>query len=243
MKKNGMVLAAMAGAAVLLTGCATTKAAFNPAAVSPAAVMSVKANYEINWYGEDPETKGAAAGLLNKLIKDKTDEKTQNLLARTAPLMNDAAAAVYEVLPAAGIQLADRNAVLNSAAYKAAGDNRLYAAAAYEKADGYKLLGAKDTAAAAGVKEATGAASFIYVTYEINKVIGSGVGKNGSMTACVTAMIVVADAEGKEIASSHAYAEGKEKIAVVAGIYDTEKLVPMYPAVIREALKKAVEKL
>lgn len=243
MKRYGEVLAVMAGAAVLLTGCATTKAAFDPASVSPAAVMSVKANYEISWYGEEPKTKGAAIGLVNKLVKDKTDEKAQNVLARTAPLMNDAAAAVYEVLPAAGIRLADRKAVLNSAAYESAADNKMYAAAAYEKPDGYKLLGAKDTAAAVGVKDATGAASFVYVTYEINKIIGSGVAKNGSMTACVTAMIVVADAEGKELASSHAYAEGKDKIAVVAGVYDPEKLAAMYPAVIREALKKAVEKL
>jgi hypothetical protein len=243
MKKYGKVLAVMAGAAVLLTGCATTKAAFDPAAISPAAVMSVKANYEVSWYGQDPETKGAAVGLMNKLIKDKTDAKTQNLLARTAPLMNDAAAAVYEVLPAAGIRLADKDAVLNSASYKAAGDNKLYAAAAFEKPDGYKMLGAKDTAVAAGVKTETGAASFVYVTYEINKVMGSGVGKNGSMTACVTATVVVADAEGKQIANGQAYAEGKDKIAVVAGIYDVEKLVPMYPAVIREALKKAVAKL
>jgi hypothetical protein len=239
-KAYGTVFGAMAGAVLLLSGCATTKAAFNRTAASPAAVMSVMANYEVSWYGEAPQTKGPAIGMVNKFVKAKTDENVQKILARTAPLMNDAADAVYEVLPAAGIQLADKNAVLNSAAYKSADDNKMYAAAAFERPDGFKLLGTADTGTAAGVKSTTGAASFVYVNYEINKTIYTGIEKNGTMTACVSATIIIADAAGKQLAVGHGYASGSDTIPVVAGIYDPIKLAAMYPAVIREALKKAV---
>lgn len=232
-------------AALACVGCATSKAAFAPASVSPIAVMAVSANSEITWYGEEG-TKGAAVGLLNKAIKDNANADVQKLLSRTAPFIETADKALYEVLAKkTGLTFIDKKATLGSAAYTAAKENKLLAMGNFEKPEGYKYFANSDKAAAKAVKAETGAASLMYVVYKIEKTVVNGVRKTGNMTACVSVSVVIADENGKVLLNKTGYASNKDNktLPVVAGVYDPRALAEMYPATITAALENLVSKL
>lgn len=242
MKKNGkLILAAITGVA-MLTGCATTKVALNPEELSPVAVVTVRANEEISWYGEE-ESSGAGKGLLDKFITKNTNEDTQVLLSRTTPLLDDALDAVYEVLSSVNIKLVEKENVINSSCYLSAEENKMLKAAAFVCPEGYRILSSNDSAFSKSLMAETGASSCIYISFDINKIIRTGVGKNGKMTACVTTNLEIVNSEGKTVARLNGYATCEDSIAIVGGIYDPKKLNAMFPSTIRASLENAVEKL
>jgi hypothetical protein len=206
--------------------------------------MSITANPEITWYGEEG-TKGLAAGLLNKAIKDNASEDAQKLLSRTAPYMESADKALYDVLSKKlGLTFVDKNALVSSAAYKGAKENGLLAAGNFEKPALYKFFSQTDKAAAKAVKAETGAASLMYVVYKLEKIVVNGVGKTGSMTACVSVSVVIADENGKVIRNETGFASNKDgkQLPVAAGVYDPQALAEMYPATINAALENLASK-
>lgn len=213
---------------------------FNPQ--SPAAVVSVIANNEINWEGEAAKSGGLLGSMAKKDSLDNDDEESLLLKGFTTPLMKDAVAAVYEVFAEEGIELIDEASVIGSNAYANAEDNKMYKMAMNITADGYKLIGLKDSSIK-DISAEVGAASIIIVNFKIEKMIAKGVGKNGTMTACVTAIIDFCDTNGKSLKNVNGFAKGTETIDVKMDKYDALGLAAMYPAVFRDALKTAIAKI
>ena len=225
---------------LFFVGCASTpKVPFNAENVSPAAIVSIVANDEISWYGESTEKKSGLLNMaINKAVKETANDTSLAYLGFTKNLLDDSAAAANEVLESNGFTLVKDT----GASYKSASDDKMFKLAGMVTPEGYKMLSLKNTVASK-VKEETGTNYFVYITYRIEKTIVTGVAKNGSMTACVTTTLQVADADGKRIAMSTGYASGDEKIATVGGVYDAKALYAMYPAVIRASLNDACKKL
>ena len=225
---------------LFLVSCASTpKVPFNAANVSPAAIISITANDEITWYGESTEKKTGLLNMaINKAVKENADDTSLAYLGFTKNLLDDSAAAANEVLTSNGFTLVEDA----GSSYKTASDDKVLKLAGFVSPNGYKMLNLNNSVAAS-VKAETGTNYFVYITYNIEKTIVTGVAKNGTMTACVTTTIQVADANGKRIALAHGYASGKDKIASVGGVYDAKALYAMYPAVIRDSLNDACKKL
>jgi len=83
------------------------------------------------------------------------------------------------------------------------------------------------------------------VVYKIEKIVVNGVGKTGSMTACVSVIVVIADENGNVLLNKTGFASNKDgkQLPVAAGIYDPQALAEMYPATITAALENLVSKL
>ena len=225
---------------LFFVSCASTpKVPFSAENVSPAAIVSIVANDEISWYGESTEKKTGLLNMaINKAVKENANDTSLAYLGFTKNLLDDSAVAANEVLESNGFTLVKDAGT----SYKSASDDKMFKLAGMVTPDGYKMLNLKNTVAAK-VKEETGTNYFVYITYRIEKTMVNGVGKNGSMTACVTTNIQIADADGKRIAMANGYASGSEKIASVAGVYDAQALYAMYPSVIRASLNDACKKL
>ncbi|MBQ5471672.1 MAG: hypothetical protein IIT58_06680 [Treponema sp.] len=225
---------------LFFVSCASTpKVPFSAESVSPAAIISITANDEISWYGDTNENK---SGLINmaikKAAKDKANDASLAYLGFTKNLLDDAAAAANEVLENNGFTLVKDF----GPSYESACDDKVYRLGGFVAPKGYKMLGLNNSVASL-VKEETDANYFVYISYQIQKTIVNGVAKNGSMTACVTTTIQIADAAGKRIKLVNGYASGTERIGTVAGVYDAKALYAMYPKVIRASLDNACKKL
>lgn len=208
---------------------------------TPVAAITIMANNEISWEGETAKSGGLLKVMANKDAEENDNDDTLILKGLTKPLMNDAVNAVYEVFAEEGIELIDENAVLNSDAYSNAEDNKMYKMALNVTKNGYKLIGAKDDSVKNIISE-VGASSAVIVNLNIQKTMVKGVGKNGTMTAFVNAVIEFCDASGKTVKSVNGFAKGSDVIDVKMDKYDAVGLAAMYPDVIREALKAALAK-
>lgn len=208
---------------------------------TPIAAITIMANNEISWEGETAKSGGLLKVMSNIDAEENDDDDTLILKGLTKPYLNDAVKAVYEVFSEEGIELIDEATVINADSYVNAEDNKMYKMALYRTVDGYKLIGPKDNSIKNIVSE-VGASSAVIVNLNIQKTMVKGIGKNGTMTAFVTANIDFCDATGKPVKTVNGFAKGSEAIEVKLDKYDAVALAAMYPDVIREAIKAALAK-
>lgn len=226
----------------LLTGCASTKK-FNVETGSPVAVISIFVNDEITWYREDDEPSSLLGTFTKKMVDIEGTDDAKLLLSRTIPFVEGAEEAIFEGFSEAGIEVIPKDEVLNSNAYLSNEGNEFYKVSGVICPNGYKFFDITNNKVRTEMTEETGAVSYVYITYEINKVMDKGIGKNGKVTACVTTTIRLTDSEGKNAVIKTGFAEGEDSIAIVAGIYDLQELSDMIPDIIKASLKNAVNKL
>ncbi len=211
---------------------------------SPEAVVSIYANDKIGWYGETDSDEGK--GLLNlaarAAVNNNASDDEKAKLGYTGYLLEGAKNSVFEVLSANGIELIDEATVLNSATYSAAVDNKMKKAAFFVTPENYKLFGNKDKQFA-NISSEVGAAGLISIYIDIQKLMDSGVAKNGKMKTCVTVAIEFMDATGKPVKMINGFATAKETVKIVGGVYDVDAIAAQYPAVIKAALENAMEKM
>lgn len=215
---------------------------FTPAA--PEAVVSIYANDKIGWYGEADSEGGK--GLLNlaarAAVNKNADDEAKARLGYTGYLLEDAKADLFEALANAGIEVIDEATVFNSAAFANAEDNKMKKAAFYVTPEGYKLFGNKDKQFAPIASE-LGAAGLISVFIDCEKMMDSGVAKNGKMKACCSVTIEFIDTNGKTLKLLNGFATANEKIAIAGGVYDVDKVAAQFPEVIKAAYADALSKM
>jgi hypothetical protein len=99
-------------------------------------------------------------------------------------------------------------------------------------AAGYKYVNARNKSFASELNAQTGVQGITSISLNFTKMMQNGVGKNGKMSAHVEMIVTITNLEGKTVFSDMYTATSEEKIAVAAGIYDPEKLMAQFPALI-----------
>lgn len=243
MKKIFCVLSATIAAACFI-GCASNK--FDKEAYNPSAVMSIKVNATVDWYGDTKEDKpsGLLAIAAKKMALSNENENVKKISGSTKDLLPEIERIAEKSFKETdALNFIDFNKVCSLPEYKDASESgMLKATLSYLTPGDFRLLDRRNDATGAVISE-TGAKSFTYVDYNLQKLMVNGVEKNGTMTAVVTCQVVVLDEKGKVLVSKNGFARSSEKLPVVMSIYDQDKFMSLYPDVIRDATLDALNKI
>lgn len=226
-----------------LVGCASLKSEpLDANSYSPVAIVTMIANDEVYWYGEEPESKGLLGEAFDALAKEKGNEQTNIVLGYTTDLLKSAEEQITKGIEERGFTLLPKEEVLSYNNLLSKDDSSLIKASAVILADGYKML-RNDTKYLVALGEKTSSKAFIQVSIDFCKTVVNGIGKNGEMTAAVEIKFTIYGEDGKVIKIINGYGSNPETIPVLAGVYNVEKLNELFPVALENAVKKVCEKL
>lgn len=243
MKKNIILTIFSIFIMLTLVGCTTLKnEPLDADLYSPVAIVSVIANDEVYWYGEEIESKGLLGEAFDALAKETDNEKANVVFGYTTDLLKSAEEQITKGIENRGFTLLAKEDVLSYNNLLSKDDSSLVKASAVILADGYKMF-RNDTKYLVALGEKTSAKAFIQIYIDFCKTVVNGIGKNGEMTACVEIKFTIYGEDGKVIKMVNGYASNPDTIPVVAGVYNVEKLNALFPVALEEAVKKVCEKL
>lgn len=165
------------------------------AKLSHVGVVSVTSNSAIGWVGEEK----SSSGMFNLLSNSGTGPSsgTGGVLTRADDLIADADAALLDSLAkASGVTLEGRDNLLSSRAYSGARESGTHGLALL-KPQQYKFVQATDEPLAASLASELGLDGCVQASFQLDKTMKTGIGKNGTMGAEVILTATVADASGK----------------------------------------------
>ncbi len=221
------------GLALLLSfGCSSYDPFADLSLIDPMAIVRVSADTEIDWNNESNDTLGGSllGGVANKVINDAKDEKVSTILSRSDLLVDQAEEVLRTSLEEVGtIRIVDRDAVLGSNAYSAVEDTRSLMTTSVIPAAGYKFFSNKgEESLASALEKETGAKSQIHAHFTFEKIMDTGISKNGAMGVSVELYIEMIDDEGKRIYSGYYWEQSRDTTPVVAGIYNPEDMMSLF---------------
>lgn len=228
---------------VVLTvfGCTSLGSIKDVSLVDPMGVVSVNAPAQITWYGEEEESGGfnLLGKLIDKAVEDSENEELSKLMSRTDFIIDEAAAILQKTLSSVDtVELITSDKVLSSTSYKKAKDNGMMDISDLITPDGYKFISMKDKAVFAELNKETGLKGNILAGFNFQRLMKNGIAKNGEMGAAVTMSITIIDENGEMLFTKSYYAQSQSSIGVIAGMYDLDKFVALYPETIKTVCEK-----
>lgn len=221
---------------VCLCGCASSRVEVTPD-MGPIAIMSINISNQLQWEGEE-NSSGVAGLLVTKAVSKNGDEDKIADMGYTKSLYDDAVYACYDILENDfDMDVIPEDKLFSVQSYLDAANDLSYKLA-YDQPKQYRALTYKNFVAPEVALE-TGARTFAYITFDVCKVMDTGIGKNGSCKGSVKASIYFADESGKFIAGYYGYARSEESVAAVLGVINESELMPYIGPVFREALYNA----
>lgn len=214
-----------------LFGCASTGSLKNIADVSPTAMLSVMSNNDITWHGEKQESHGLLGNFLEKKVDEVTGENALDLL----PL---AETTLRAALKKSGFEVLEAAAVINSDAYKKAKEDALAKNSGLIVPEGYRYIPMKNKDIVSSLSAGTGVKSGIHVNFNFQKMMSTGVAKNGIAKACVSMNFFVVNPDGKTIFQKSYFASSQETFAIVASVYNPKSLMALFPDAITQVCEK-----
>ena len=222
-----------------VSGCASTKSGIFSEA--PIALVSVAANYDINWKGEGTISDSAISRMVRRTmgadeewviftradtIIDEIEEMIRNTL-ETSPL----------------VSLAPRDDVLRSRAYNEARINLVQEREQMVKPTGYRLINYRDNNFFPALARETGIERSLFITLDLTKEMHGGFGKNGNCRASVEMTVMLKDSRGKNLFNKtyHAFSRGTTK--VTSGAYSQEELLDLLRSAISNACQNFLDDL
>ena len=218
---------------LLIAGCASMSDRAALARLSHVGVVAVTSNAAIGWVGEQK----SSPSLLNLLSNSGNGPTsgTGEILSRADDLIADADAALLASLgKAGGVILEDRDHVLGSKAYadvKESGEIGLVLL----KPQQYKFVKVTDERLARGLASELALDGVVEASFQLDKTMKTGIGKNGVMGAEVILTTTVADASGRMVFTKSYTRISKTDVPVVAGIYDPRNLHEAFKAAFADA--------
>jgi len=188
------------------------------AKLSHVGVVSVTSNSAIGWVGEEK----SSSGMFNLLSNSGTGPSsgTGGVLTRADDLIADADAALLDSLAkASGVTLEGRDNLLSSRAYSGARESGTHGLALHKL-----VLLRLEQGQAVSLASELGLDGCVQASFQLDKTMKTGIGKNGTMGAEVILTATVADASGKLVFTKSYTRISKTDVPVVAGIFDRRNL-------------------
>ena len=229
---------------LVMAGCASVNSIKDPSLVDPMGIVSVYADQDITWYGEEPqEDQGfnLLGKLVDKAVEASGNEELSKLMARTDFLVDEAEAILYKKLETVDtVKLLSRDEVLSSKTYKAVKKDSMVELSNLITADDYKYIKTNDAAFSKAMFNETGLKGNILANFKFQRLMKSGIAKNGEMGAAVTMSIIIVDEQGKMLFSKSYFGKSKESLGVIGGMYDIDQFIELFPGVVSELCDKFV---
>ncbi len=233
------VFTVLAGLGLLFFfGCSSYDPFADLSLIDPMAVVRVSADTDITWYNESNDKFGGSllGAVANAVVNDAKDEKVSTLLSRADLLVEQADKALLASLREVGtIGILDKEALLATGAYADVDDSRDLMDTAFVTAEGYKFFNNSSKTAeklAGKLKGETGAKSQLHAHFAFEKIMDTGVEKTGSMGVSVELYVELINDEGDRIYSGYYWEQSNGTIPVVAGLYEPDEMIALFPPVI-----------
>ena len=231
MKKAGFILLA---AVLLCTGCVSQGRTALLAQRDPIALVSISANREINWKGEDSASSGLAGLFSRRALRADPD---QTFVSDAEDLITVAERLIWETLAESElINLAERDTILLSQAYGEARLNRRQTQRGDLAPEGFRLIDSRDRTFPPALAEETGIQRSMFVEFNLDKVMRNGLGKSGTCGASVEMRVLILDALGKGVFDRTFTAGSLSTIRVLAGRYSQSGLMELFEEAIAGVL-------
>lgn len=222
---------------LLLTGCASTASLKNVDELSPMSIVSVTSNSEIIWYGEKQKKSGLLDSILKKAADDSEEDDLAILLSRTKPLLESAEIELVEALNNIdSVSVIDKEVVLNSNAYLNGNIDKNMEKLQRISPEGYKFVNGKDKKFLKNMNKEIGSSSNLFIDFTFSKKMVTGIGKNGTLGACVEIFVKIVDPKGKVIFNKIYTGRSDDTTAIALGVYNPQSLVDLYPSALDNAL-------
>lgn len=219
------------GIGALLMGCATAPQVFKPADIAPVGLITVTASNDINWYGEQKQMGGILGNIISQKISDSTGENGMAIL----PV---AEKAVRDALQAKNVEVIDPTKIQGSDAYLGAKEDLLTKTSGLVTPTGYRFVSSNDSGMMKKLATSTGLKTGLNVSFVFNKMISTGVEKNGVAKAAVTMNVVMVDVKGKAVLQKSYFGTSTGTFTIVAGVYKPDQLMALFPEAITAACDK-----
>lgn len=221
--------------------CASTKISADE--TSPVAIISIVGNQNVPWIEEnpdrpqdtnsEPEAEGIMTGFVNKVLYSKDPE-----LLTAVDRLDYAFDSAGQILPEiAGIDVVEKNKVLETESYKYLRSSYFNTLAATENATGFKdltTIGAKN---ARILIDECGAKSILILSFTFQKDIFKGTRSNGQIVGKVTMKAKLLNSRGREIVNKVFTTTTTEKIRITSGQYDKDALIQNLNSCIDDVLR------
>jgi hypothetical protein len=233
--------AGIAASAFLLLACAGLGKGRDFTPYAPTGLVVVVSNADINWLGEDTYETGSAVSDFVRQKLGLEREKATVRVSRTGDLINEADSMLRKIINEAVIfRLEDKDRLLSTASYAAAENSRVANQKEKIAATGYRNINYRDKNFAGSISRETGIQSLLYVTFEFNKEMASGIAKIGKCRARVLLSALLVNPAGKVVYRKDIETHSRDKIPVSDGAYVEEELIELLKEAIGEACYRFV---
>ena len=224
------------GLILLWTGCVSYKGAVVFDQKDPIALVSVISNADINWKGEEPIDFKSAGFLFNKAPKEDSDI---TYITGADELIDTAEMTFWNAMTESPlINLAEKETVLNSSAYRNASVRKNYGKNKAINATGYRFVDYRDKNFSRALAGETGIQRSMFVEFNFTKAMTSGFGKNGKGRAEVTMLVIVNNAQGKAVYRNSFSSWSSSTLKVSGGDYSQSELLALFEPVIKNLCKE-----
>jgi len=232
MKRIGLIILSTA-LIFLWTGCQTAGKAALRTQKDPIALVSIASNWDIPWKGEDAIDPRTISPLAQRTLRLEPDKA---IISNAEELINNAEGILRDTLTdGAKLNLADKQTVLNSQAYRNAAINRFQVNAKMVKPTDYQFIDYRDKNFPAALAAETGIQRSMFVEFSLNKVMATGAGKFGSCRADVGMTIQILDAQGKNLYKVTIALQSRDTTKVMNGLYSQNDLMNLFESAITDA--------
>ena len=238
MKRANFIFIA-AGLILSVTGCVSSGKAIT-AQRDPIALVSVVSNRDINWKGEEPTSPNAFSIFGNRSLQEDPD---MTLVSYADELINTAERLFRNAINDSPIiNLAEKDAVLSSRAYREARTNEPARNSLVKPGD-YRFVNFRDKNFPAALAGETGIQRVMFVDFDFTKTMFSGFGKNGDGRAELDMNILILDSRGKTLYNKKISSWSRSTIKVTGGAYSQTELIELFEAVINNACREFLYQL
>lgn len=225
--KKSILLTISAIICAAITGCASTK--IEPAALSPAAIITIKGNGSLPWFEIiNGKESSANEGLIDSMINSRAysdDPEISTAIDRLEYADESIRRNLGEQL---NIEFVEKQTLVNSKWYKRLNEGFFSSIDTSIKPEGYKDISSLDKIESQGISKETLANSFIFLKYEFFKEVISGSKINGKVAPFIRMTVTIRDAKGKELMYKIYKIRGTDAIRIMGRDYDKAALAELY---------------
>jgi len=232
MKKIINFLTASAGMLFLFAGCSSTP--FMVQDMGSVAIISISSNmnvpYELDQVRDDEY--GTEEGMVSNAVNGFFGKNNPEILCGPDRLTYADESLRRLLSENAGVQVIDKETVLNSDTYSAIGEGILGYTDVKIRGDGYKSLDYLATKKTRMLCKEIGATNTMFVNFTFKKKLVHGNKISGDVAATAKMEISVFNSEGKDILWDEFYTTSLKTVEVSKWDYDKDELTEMFPELI-----------
>ena len=217
----------VAASLLIITGCVSTdrRLIFSQ---SPVAIVSVVANNDINWMGEEPLTVSSILSF-NRTLRRSMEEDPDFVITTSSSLIIDEIEEFIRFMFASSpfVTLAPKETVLNSRSYNEARIHGVQEMQEMAKPAGFRYVFHRDNNFYPAFAQETGIERTLFITLNITKMMASGFGKSGNLRAHVSMNVLLKDSRGRNVFNKTYEAGSRGQLSVSSGAYSQSGLLAL----------------